>query len=84
MACFHPGLASTRDGSFGVGDKAAQKRFGTFAEALEHLRSMETAKWRSPILAATGVSHQRLAGQTEKVAWRKFMNFHAVWMNSIH
>ena len=47
-SCFHPGLASTRDGSFGVGDKAAQKRFGTFAEALEYLRSMETAKWRRP------------------------------------
>ena len=36
------------DGSFGVGDKAAQKRFGTFSEALEYLRSMETAKWRRP------------------------------------
>ncbi|HGK7506435.1 transcriptional regulator [Enterobacter kobei] len=47
-SCFHPGLASTRDGSFAVGDKAAQKRFGTFAEALEYLRSMETAKWRRP------------------------------------
>ncbi|MDL4074858.1 XRE family transcriptional regulator, partial [Klebsiella quasipneumoniae] len=47
-SCFHPGLASTRDGSFGVGDKAAQKRFGTFSEALEYLRSMETAKWRRP------------------------------------
>ncbi|EKN3528853.1 helix-turn-helix domain-containing protein [Yersinia enterocolitica] len=47
-SCFHPGLASTRDGSFAVGDKAAQKRFGTFSEALEYLRSMETAKWRRP------------------------------------
>lgn len=47
-SCFHPGLASTRDGSFGVGDKAAQKRFGTFPEALEYFRSMETAKWRRP------------------------------------
>lgn len=47
-SCFHPGLASTRDGSFGVGDKAAQKRFGTFIEALEYLRGMETAKWRRP------------------------------------
>ncbi|EFH8011272.1 helix-turn-helix domain-containing protein [Escherichia coli] len=47
-SCFHPGLASTRDGSFGVGDKSAQKRFGTFAEALEYLRSMDTAKWRRP------------------------------------
>jgi transcriptional regulator with XRE-family HTH domain len=45
---FSPRLASTRDGSFGVGDKAAQKRFGTFSEALEYLRSMETAKWRRP------------------------------------
>ncbi|EIC3836112.1 XRE family transcriptional regulator, partial [Escherichia coli] len=34
--------------SFGVGDKTAQKRFGTFSEALEYLRSMETAKWRRP------------------------------------
>ncbi len=47
-SCFHPGLASSRDGSFGVGDKAAQKRFGTFSEALEYLRSMDTAKWRRP------------------------------------
>lgn len=47
-SCFHPGLASSRDGSFGVGDKTAQKRFGTFTEALEYLRSMETAKWRRP------------------------------------
>jgi len=47
-SCFHPGLASSRDGSFGVGDKTSQKRFGTFSEALEYLRSMETAKWRRP------------------------------------
>lgn len=47
-SCFHPGLASSRDGSFAVGDKTAQKRFGTFSEALEYLRSMETAKWRRP------------------------------------
>lgn len=47
-SCFHPGLASSRDGSFGVGDKTAQKRFSTFSEALEYLRSMETAKWRRP------------------------------------
>lgn len=47
-SCFHPGLASNRDGSFGVGDKHAQKRFGTFLEALEYLRSMDTAKWRRP------------------------------------
>lgn len=26
-SCFHPGLASTRDGSFRVGEKSAQKRF---------------------------------------------------------
>lgn len=47
-SCFHPGLASTRDGSFRVGDKTAQKRFGSFTEALEYLRCMETAKWRRP------------------------------------
>ncbi|CNH45986.1 Integrase [Yersinia intermedia] len=41
-SCFNPGLASTRDGSFGVGDKAAQKRFGTFSEALL------IAKWCRP------------------------------------
>ena len=40
--CFNPELASSRDGSFAV------KRFGTFSEALEYLRSMETAKWRRP------------------------------------
>lgn len=43
---FHLGLANIRDGLFGVGDKTAQKRFGTFSEALEFLRSMETVKWR--------------------------------------
>ncbi|PYD36856.1 XRE family transcriptional regulator [Serratia plymuthica] len=47
-SCFNPGLASSRDGSFAVGEKVAQKRFGTFSEALEYLRSMETAKWRRP------------------------------------
>ena len=46
--CFNPGLASSRDGSFAVGEKANQKRFGTFSEALEYLRNMETAKWRRP------------------------------------
>ncbi|ATF95541.1 helix-turn-helix domain-containing protein [Cedecea neteri] len=46
--CFHPGLASSRDGSFGVGDKTAQKRFFSFSEALEYLRIMEKAKWRRP------------------------------------
>ncbi|EPY8572485.1 helix-turn-helix domain-containing protein [Shigella flexneri] len=47
-SCFHPGLASTRDGSFRVGEKSAQKRFSSFNEALEYLRGMETAKWRRP------------------------------------
>lgn len=43
MARYEPAM-----GSFGVGDKAAQKRFATFSEALEYLRSMKTAKWRRP------------------------------------
>ncbi|MDG5599476.1 XRE family transcriptional regulator, partial [Escherichia coli] len=47
-SCFHPGLASTRDGSFRVGEKSAQKRFSSFNDALEYLRGMETAKWRRP------------------------------------
>lgn len=46
--CFNPGLASSRDGSFSVGAKTAQKRFHNFSEALEYLRSMDTAKWRRP------------------------------------
>lgn len=46
--CFHPGLASSRDGSFRVGEKIAQKRFDTFMEALDYLRGMEIAKWRRP------------------------------------
>ena len=66
-SCFHPGLASTRDGSFGVGDKAAQKRFGTFSEALEYLRSMQTANGVDPILAAIGDRICGSLGQTEKV-----------------
>ncbi|WPC98115.1 helix-turn-helix domain-containing protein [Proteus terrae] len=47
-SCFHPGLASTRNGSFGVGDKAAQKLLASFSEAFEYLRSMEAAKWCRP------------------------------------
>ena len=43
MARYEPAM-----GSFGVGDKAAQKRFGTFSEALDYLGSMKTAKWRRP------------------------------------
>ncbi|HHK6100309.1 TPA: helix-turn-helix domain-containing protein [Yersinia enterocolitica] len=47
-SCFHPGLASARDGSFAVGEKGSQKRFSSFEDALEYLGSMETAKWRRP------------------------------------
>ena len=61
-SCFHPGLASTRDGSFGVGDKAAQKRFGTFAEALSIFVAWRQQNGVGLILAATGVSYQRFGG----------------------
>lgn len=46
--CFHPGLASSRDGSFRVGEKGAELRFGTFEEALDYLKGMDVAKWRRP------------------------------------
>lgn len=45
---FHPGLASTRDGTFRVGEKYAETRFTSFDEALAFLKSMPTAKWRRP------------------------------------
>ncbi|KAJ9434347.1 Helix-turn-helix domain-containing protein [Candidatus Pantoea symbiotica] len=47
-SCFHPGLASPRDGSFRVGERSSQLRFQSFEEALNYLRGMETAKWRRP------------------------------------
>jgi hypothetical protein len=46
--CFHPGLASPRDGSFRVGEKSAELRFGSFEEALAYLKTMPVAKWRRP------------------------------------
>jgi len=46
--CFHPGLASSRDGSFRVGEKNAPMRFDSFEEALAHLRCMPVAKWWRP------------------------------------
>jgi len=46
--CFHPGLASPRDGTFRVGEKGAELRFDSFEEALEHLKKMPVAKWRRP------------------------------------
>ncbi len=67
-SCFHPGLASTRDGSFGVGDKAAQKRFGTFAEALDIFVAWRQQNGVGLILAATGVSYQRFGGTNCKRA----------------
>lgn len=62
--CFHLGLASSRDGSFAVGEKTAQKRFGTFLEALEYLHSMKTAKWRRP-------NHSGNWGIVSAVKWDK-------------
>ncbi|UMZ13517.1 helix-turn-helix domain-containing protein [Pseudomonas sp. MPFS] len=47
-SCFHRGLASPRDGSFRVGDNGAELRFSSFEEALNHLRTMRTARWRRP------------------------------------
>lgn len=46
--CFHPGLASARDGSFKVGEKNQPLRFASFEEALEHLKAMPVAKWWRP------------------------------------
>ena len=45
---FHPGLASPRDGTFRVGGKSAELRFGSFDEALAYLKTMPVAKWRRP------------------------------------
>jgi len=47
-SCFHPGLASSRDGSFKVGEKNAPLRFRSFEEALAHLATMTVAKWWRP------------------------------------
>ena len=47
-SCFHPGLASSRDGTFRVGEKDAETRFSSFDEALAYLRAMHVAKWRRP------------------------------------
>ena len=47
-SCFHPGLASSRDGSFRVGEKNAPLRFKSFEEALAHLAGMSVAKWWRP------------------------------------
>lgn len=46
--CFHPGLASPRDGTFRVGEKSTELRLGSYEEALEYLRAMPVAKWRRP------------------------------------
>lgn len=46
--CFNPGLASPRDGTFRVGEKSAELRFGSFDEALAYLKTMPVAKWRRP------------------------------------
>ncbi|RDS92392.1 helix-turn-helix domain-containing protein [Pseudomonas fluorescens] len=46
--CFHRGLASPRDGTFRVGGKSTERRFGSFEEALAYLRTMPIAKWRRP------------------------------------
>lgn len=46
--CFHPGLASPRDGTFRVGEKYAELRYSSFEEALGYLKTMPVAKWRRP------------------------------------
>jgi transcriptional regulator with XRE-family HTH domain len=46
--CFHPGLASTRDGTFKIGEKHSPLRLKSFEEALAHLASMPVAKWWRP------------------------------------
>lgn len=47
-SCFHPGLASARDGTFRVGERHAEIRLSSFEEALDYLKAMPTAKWRRP------------------------------------
>ena len=47
-SCFNPGLASSRDGTFRVGEKDAETRFNSFDEALAYLKAMPVAKWRRP------------------------------------
>ena len=47
-SCFNPGLASSRDGSYVVGEPNDLRRFETFEGALAYLHTMETAKWKRP------------------------------------
>ena len=45
---FHPGLRTQARNFYQVGDKDDAKRFETFEEALEYLKTMKTARWRRP------------------------------------
>lgn len=64
--CFHPGLASSRDGTFKVGEKDAPQRFATFDEALDYLRGMSTAKWWRP-------NGQGNMGLVSAVEWKEII-----------
>ncbi|MGE8121119.1 helix-turn-helix domain-containing protein [Pseudomonas fulva] len=65
-SCFHPGLASSRDGSFKVGEKNAPMRFRSFEEALAYLAKMPVAKWWRP----NAVGHRGLVSAVE---WRELV-----------
>lgn len=47
-SCFNPGLASSRDGSYVVGEPNNLQRFSVFEDALAYLKTMQTAKWKRP------------------------------------
>lgn len=66
-SCFHPGLASSRDGSFKVGEKNAPLRFRSFEEALDHLATMTVAKWWRPNAAG----HRGLVSAKEWKEWKE-------------
>jgi DNA-binding XRE family transcriptional regulator len=46
--CFHPGLRKKTTKLFGVGTKTLMAFPESFDDALDYLRSMETAKWLRP------------------------------------
>jgi len=60
--CFHFGLAV--GGVFTVGEKMAEQKFSSYAEALAHLRKMKVAKWRRP----NSITGKR--GIVSAVEWR--------------
>ena len=61
-SCFHPGLASTRDGSFGVVIKRLRSVLARFLKLLSIFVAWRQQNGVGLILAATGVSYLRFGG----------------------